>query len=128
MTAMPLLVTIHMGCMCHYSHGIHVSRQGHLLSHQRHALHTGTLEGGVDDKDEVVSGEAVSDHWEGKQDTGRAPIQQRTCTVRVINTSKQHQRDCNDTHTVVMPSCPVISCSTTNLIWPPDMCAVRIIS
>ncbi len=96
-------VIVHMGCMCHCSHAVHVSWQGHLLSHQRHALHAGILEGGVDDKDEVVSGEAVSDHWEGKQDTGRAPIQQRTCTVRAISTSKQHQHRSNDTHTVVMP-------------------------
>ncbi len=76
-----------MGCMCHYSHGMHVSWQGHLLSHQRHAFHTGILEGGVDDKDEVVSGETVSNYWEGKQNTGRAPIQQRTCTVSAISTS-----------------------------------------
>jgi hypothetical protein len=78
---------IHMGCMCHDSHGMHVSWQGHLLSHQCHAFHTGILEGGVDDEDEVVSGEAVSNYWEGKQNTGRAPIQQRTCTVRVISTT-----------------------------------------
>ncbi len=71
----------------HVSHGMHVSWQGHLLSHQCHAFHTGILEGGVDDEDEVVSGEAVSNYWEGKQNTGRAPIQQRTCTVRVISTT-----------------------------------------
>lgn len=53
--------------------------KAHLLSHKCHALRVGSLKGGVDGEEEVVGGEAIGNHREGNQNTGRAPIQKRTC-------------------------------------------------